>query len=70
MDEVQLPHYTSINIYLLMNTGQTSIWMAWPRHVQGEKRRKKRVIIVKNNYYDAVWWSERSMKLCGAHDIV
>ena len=25
------------------------------------------MIIVKINDYDAVWWSERSMKLCGAH---
>ena len=39
--------------------------MAWVRHAQD----KKKVIIVKNNDYDAVWWSERSMKLCGAHII-
>ena len=31
---------------------------------------KKGMIVVKNNYYDAVWWSERSMNSCGAHDIV
>ena len=40
----------------------SSIWMAWLRHAQ-----EKKVIIVKNNNYDAVWWSEGSMKLCGAH---
>ena len=50
-----------------MDTGQTFIWMAWPRHAQ---EKKPRVIVVKNNYYDAVWWSERSMNLCGAHDTV
>ena len=24
----------------------------------------------KNNDHDAVWWSEISMKLCGAHDTI
>ena len=33
-------------------------------------RRKKGDNCEKNNDYDAVWWSERSMKVCGAHYIV
>ena len=53
-------------LLLLRNTEQTSIWMAWLRHAQ----EKKGDTCEKNNDYNAVWWSERSMKVCGAHYIV
>ena len=53
----------SLSFFLRLLSKHPSGWLG------SGMRREKKVIIVKNNDYDAVWWSERSMKLCGAHII-
>ena len=56
--------YLFLSFFLRILSKRPSGWLG-----SGMRRKKEVIIVKKNNDYDAVWWSERSMKLCGAHII-